>query len=155
MGNFAAMGNLPVQPHSEQLTMSSRRRVGGGAREGACVHNCRMFEPEHFISECQPPACRGTCCRCCRTSRAARKAPNRRRGHESSPAAVLPGGSRSFDLFSVSGFVSTSRPRRASGLEGGGGHTTNAHSFGQSPHICSANKEKRKSGGCEFGPGVV
>ena len=37
---------IPVPTHSEQLTMSSRKRVIDGAREGAFVHSRRAFEPE-------------------------------------------------------------------------------------------------------------
>ena len=49
--------SIPVPTHSEQLTMSSRKRVIDGARERAFVHSRRTFEPKHFILECrQGPA---------------------------------------------------------------------------------------------------
>ena len=53
MGSMVGKYAIPVQTHSEQLTMSSRKRVIDGAREGAFVHSRRMFEPEHFISKCR------------------------------------------------------------------------------------------------------
>ena len=51
---MAGKGTIHAQPHSGKLAMSNSERVRDGARKGhACVHDYRMFEPEHFIPECR------------------------------------------------------------------------------------------------------
>ena len=53
MGTTLDKYAMPVPTHSEQLTISRRKRVIDGAREGAFVHSRRAFEPKHFILECR------------------------------------------------------------------------------------------------------